>query len=81
VEARSDEAEPGPQLEEVVLRASHLASSQLLPYVRLLVRLIEGFELSRRELVELLARALRQRGLAFRSRRDYVLAFLHQHPP
>lgn len=81
MEARSDEAEPELRLEEVVLRASRLSSSPLLPYVRLLVRLIEGFELSRRELVELLARALRQRSLAFRSRRDYVLAFLHQHPP
>ncbi len=79
--ARSNEAEPELQLEEVALRVSHLASSPLLPYVRMLVRLLEGFELSRRELVELLERALRQRSLAFRSRRDYVLAFLHQHPP
>jgi hypothetical protein len=79
--ARSDEAEPELRLEDVALRASHLSSSPLLPYARLLVRLIEGFVPSRRELVELLARALRQRSLAFRSRRDYVLAFLHQHPP
>ena len=80
-ETRSDEAEPELRLEEVALRASHLSSSPLLPYVRLLVRLIDGFAVSRRELVELLGRALRQRSLAFRSRRDYVLAFLHQHPP
>ena len=79
--ARSDEAEPELRLEGVVLRASHLSSSPLLPYVRLLVRLIEGLAVSRCELVELLSRALRQRSLAFRSRRDYILAFLHQHPP
>jgi hypothetical protein len=81
VEARRDEAEHELRLEEVVLRASRLASSPLLPYVRLLVRLVEGFEVSRRELVELLGRALRQRSMASRYRRDYVLTFLHQHPP
>jgi hypothetical protein len=31
--------------------------------------------------VELLRQALRQRSIASRSRRDYVLAFLHEHPP
>ena len=79
--AGSDEAEPELRLEEVVLRASRLASSPLLPHLRLLARLIEGFEFSRRELLELLERALRQRSLAFRGRRDYVLAFLHRRPP
>ncbi len=50
---QSDEAEPELRLGGVVLRGSHLSSSPLLPYVRLLVRLIDGFEVSLRELVEL----------------------------
>ena len=81
VEEPRDEVESALPLEGVVLRASRLSRSPMLPYVRLLVRLIEGLAVSRRELLELLQRALRQRSIAFRSRRDYVLAFLHQHPP
>ena len=78
---RIDEAEPELQLEGVVLRVARLSRSPMLPYVVLLVRLIEGLAVSPRQLVERLRRALRQRSIAFRSRRDYVLAFLHQHPP
>ncbi len=81
MEAPIDEAEHELRLEEVVLRASRLSSSPMLPYARLLVRIIEGLELSLHALVELLGRALRQRSIAFRCRRDYVLAFLHLHPP
>ena len=78
---RIDEAEPELQLEGVVLRVARLSRSPMLPYVRLLVRLIDGLAVSPRQLVERLRRALRQRSIAFRSRRDYVLVFLHQHPP
>jgi len=76
-------AEPEFQLQvgEVVLGRSSLSRSGLLPYVALLVRLIEGLELSRGELLECLERSLRQRRMVSRSRREYVLAFLHQHPP
>lgn len=69
------------QLEGVVLRESSLARSRMLPYVRMVVRLIEGLELSCRELAGLLRQALRQHSIASRSRLDYVLGFLHQHPP
>jgi hypothetical protein len=68
-------------LEDVVLRSSSLASSPILPYARILVKLMEGLDVSLPELVELLRQALRQRSIASRSRRDYVLAFLHEHPP
>jgi hypothetical protein len=64
-----------------MLRASRLSMSPLLAYARLLVRLIDGIELHPREFLELLREGMRQRRFAFRNRRDYVLAFLHQHPP
>jgi hypothetical protein len=53
----------------------------MLPYVQMVVRLIEGIELSLDELVQLLRRALRQHSMALRSRKDYVLGFLQRHPP
>jgi hypothetical protein len=65
----------------VVLRESTLANSPMLLYVQMVVRLIEGIELSLGELVQLLRRALRQHSMAHRSRKDYVLGFLQQHPP
>jgi hypothetical protein len=68
-------------LEGIVLRESTLSHSPVLPYVRMIVGLIEGIRLGRRELVAILLRALRQHSFAVRKRIDYVLAFLHQHPP
>ena len=69
------------RLEGVVLRESSLATSPLLPYVRMLVSLIEGIELSCREVVCLLRQAMRQHSFGARRRIDYLLGFLHQHPP
>jgi len=69
------------RLEGVVLDESSVVNSPMLPYLRMVVRLIEGIPLTCRELVRLLRQALRQRSLAFRNRIDYVLCFLHQHPP
>ncbi len=65
----------------VILDESSLLQSPMLRYVRMIVSLIEGFQLSCQELVTLLRRAMRQHSLAFLSRRDYVRRFLHQHPP
>jgi len=65
----------------VVLDESSLARSPMLPYVRMLVSLIEGIELTREEVFCLLQRSMRQRSIARRRRIDYVLGFLHQHPP
>jgi hypothetical protein len=53
----------------------------MLPYLQMVVRLIEGIRLTCQELVRLLRQALRQRSFAFRRRTDYVLRFLHDHPP
>jgi hypothetical protein len=79
-------AEPLPvkeelRLEGVVLNAERLRNSPMLPYVRMVVNLIEGIRLRCRELLELLIQALRQHSIAHRKRAGYVLRFLHQHPP
>jgi hypothetical protein len=68
-------------LGSVVLDEAGLFESPMLPYLRILVRLIDGIELGLQELVRLLRQALRQRSMAFRTRADYVLRFLNQHPP
>ncbi len=68
-------------LEGVVLRESTVQNSPMLPYVRMIVSLIEGIRLTNNELVNLLRQALRQHSMAYRRRVDYVLSFLHEHPP
>ena len=68
-------------LQGVLLKESSVVQSPLLPYVRMIVSLIEGVHFRLAELVELLRQALRQHSIARRRRADYVLAFLHQHPP
>lgn len=56
-------------------------TSPLLPYVRTVVNLWEGLRLGLPEVLELLLTLLRQRSIVLRRRRDYVLEYLHQHPP
>ncbi len=69
------------RLEGLVLDESSVAHSPLLPYVRMLVSLIEGVSFSCQAIINLLRRSMRQHSIARRSRAEYVLAFLHQHPP
>ena len=69
------------RLEGVLLDESSLASSPMLPYVRMVVGLIEGVELTCREVLCLLRRSMRQRSFGARRKIDYILGFLHQHPP
>lgn len=69
------------RLEGVVVGESTVWTSPLLPYIRMIVGLLEGIQLGRHELVELLLRSLRQHSMAYQPRRDYILRFLHQHPP
>ena len=69
------------RLDGVVLDEPTLVNSPLLPYVRTLVNLIEGLQLCRQELVDLLRQALRQLCMASRKRADYVRGYLHQYPP
>jgi hypothetical protein len=69
------------RLGAVVLNETSLLKSQMLPYVRMVVSLIEGIEFSCAEVVSLLRRAMRQHSIASRTRSEYVLRFLHEHPP
>ena len=64
-----------------MLDESGLARSPMLPYVRMLVRLIDGVKLTCREVLAVLRESLRQRSIGVRRRIDYILGFLHQHPP
>lgn len=58
-----------------------MVESPVLPYVRMVVSLIEGIQMSPNQLGNWLCQALRQHSMARRRRLDYVLAFLNQHPP
>jgi hypothetical protein len=58
-----------------------LTRTPMLPYARMLVRLIDGVKLTCREVLAMLRESLRQRSMPMRRRIDYVLGFLHQHPP
>jgi hypothetical protein len=42
---------------------------------------IEGRTIHREELLAALRKSVRQRSIGRRPRREYVLRFLHQHPP
>jgi len=70
-----------PRLEGVVLDESSLAASPMLSYVRMVVRLIEGVQLTCREVVHRLGQALRQHSIGACRGVDYLLGFLHQRPP
>ena len=87
VERRTDQPSAEPslqaelQLEGLVLSEATLRTSPMLPYVGMIVSLLESIHLRRHELLELLLQSLRQHSIAYRTRTDYVLRFLHQHPP
>ena len=65
----------------VVLEERTLRKSRLLPYVRLVVNLIEGLQLGLQEVVQELRRDLRQHRMGRRNRADYVGGDVLQHPP
>jgi len=53
----------------------------MLKYLRMVTSLIEGRCVSMEELLEMLARSVRQRSMVRTSRNDYVLDYLNKHPP
>jgi hypothetical protein len=65
----------------VILDEPTVRTSPLLPYVLTVVNLLRGLRLKRCELVKWLLEVLRQRSIPQRRRLDYVLEYLHQHPP
>jgi hypothetical protein len=68
-------------LDEVVLDESSVVNSPMLRYIRTLIWIIDRIKLSHVEVVKWLRQVLRQRSMAYRPRREYVLRFLHHHPP
>ena len=68
-------------LSGLVLDETSLENVSLLAYLRMIVNQIEGTQRSQSELVALLRQAMKQHSIARRTRTDYVLHFLHQHPP
>ena len=69
------------QLVDIVLDEQTLASSKVLPYVRMVASLVEGRMISHQELLAALGKRMRQHSIGRRSRREYVLGYLNQHPP
>ena len=68
-------------LDGYLLEERTLVSSRVLPYVRMLVSVLEGEAISRKQLIGALRTRIRQRSIRRLSRREYVLHYLHQHPP
>ena len=69
------------QGENVVLDEASVANSPMLPYVRMVVSLIEGVEFTCREVVHLLRQTLRQHSIGAGGRSGYLRGVLHKHPP
>ena len=69
------------RLAGVVLDETSLENTSVLAYVRMIVNQIEGTKRSQFELVDLLRQSMKQHSIVKRTRTDYVLRFLHQHPP
>jgi len=68
-------------LDGMILDEASIVNSPMLPYIRTLVGMIDGVWLSQTEVVAWLLKVQRQRSIVYRSRREYVLCFLHQYPP
>ncbi len=56
-------------------------NADMVCYVRMVTSLIEGRRVSTEEILEMLARAVRQHSMARRRRIDYVLWYLKKHSP
>jgi hypothetical protein len=68
-------------LDGFVLDESTLVNSRVLPYVRMVVSVLEGRTIGREQLLVALRKRIRQRSIGRLSRREYVLHYLQQHPP
>jgi len=68
-------------LNGIVLDEASVVNSPMLPYIRTLIWMIDGIRLSHMEVLQWLRQVQRQRSMAYRPRREYVLCFLHEHPP
>jgi len=69
------------RVEQIVLTEQEVRNSPMLAYVALLVQFIDGVTLGREAVIEWLLEAMRQHSMACRPPREYLLDFLHGHPP
>lgn len=53
----------------------------MLKYLCMVTSLIEGRRISMEELLQMLARSMRQRSMSRTNRTDYILNYLNNHPP
>jgi len=58
-----------------------LVNSPVLPYLAMIATILEGRRIGITELLEVLRQSMRQRSFDRLPRREYVLRFLHEHPP
>jgi len=58
-----------------------LVKSPVLPYLAMIATVLEGRRIGITELLQVLRRSMRQRSFDRLPRREYVLRFLHEHPP
>jgi hypothetical protein len=68
-------------LDGMLLDERILVRSPMLSYLAMVATVIEGRAITRRELLHVLRRSMRQRSFDRLPRREYVLRFLDQHPP
>jgi hypothetical protein len=68
-------------LDGLLLDEQTVLKSRMLPYLQMIVWIVEGQKISRDELVARLRRYMRQLSIGGCSRREYVLRYLNQHPP
>lgn len=74
-EPTEEEAPPEEETDETVFNKC------MVSYVRMVTSLIEGRRVSRVEILQMLARSLRQHSLSRRTRRDYHVQYLNEKPP
>jgi len=68
-------------LVDFVLDEPTVVNSSLLPYLLMVASIIERRTISRVELIAALRKRMRQRRFDGSPRREYVLQYLHEHPP
>ena len=69
------------ELAGVTLTHETFAHSPVLSYLCQVAGMLEGRTITREELLKTLRQSLRQRSLTARTRREYVLSYLNEHPP
>jgi hypothetical protein len=68
-------------LEGFTLDEVTLMNSPVVPYLAMIATVLAGCAIGVTELLQVLRRSMRQRSFDRLPRREYVLRFLHQHPP